>query len=126
MAKNSKLNHKLQRATPCSSLLLNLYNNHSLKPLIFSDFWPPRGMPSTLKHQWVFIGQVLGGRLQKISKKQTLEPLLCLLVRQRQASVPKHQHILPNRHICLFLHKSGLGTEANASVGPFGRNVPFM
>ena len=27
----------------------------------------------------------------KISKKQTLEPLLCLLVRQNRASVPKHQ-----------------------------------
>ena len=62
-------------------------------------------MPSTLKHQWVFIGQVLGGRLQKISKKQTLEPLLCLLVHQNWASVPKRRPVVPSRQKRVFLHK---------------------
>ena len=47
-------------------------------------------------------------------------------MRQNKASVPKHQLILPNRHIRLFLHKNGFGTGAKASAGTFGRNVPFL
>ena len=52
--------------------------------------------------------------------------MLCLLVRHNRASVPKRHPILPNRHIRLFLHKSGFGTGAKASAGTFGRNVFFL
>jgi hypothetical protein len=87
VAKNSKSKPQTPKAnTLLFSFLANYYTNH---PLIYSFFWPPKGIPSTLKHQWVFIGQVQGGRSQKYLK-QTLEPL-CLLA--NQPDVPRYRSI---------------------------------